>query len=114
MEKDAADCLSLPSHYRLTNPGTRRTSPAAYPTAYIPDYEQRQQAGLWIASTRVEKFNDWAVSARCQHRGMSWSPPGVLALAALEAARRNGELDEWRRVRELPERPLPEPVRQAA
>jgi len=82
--------------------------------AYLPDYEQRQRAGLWIASTRVEKFNDWAVSGRCKHQGMSWSPPGVLALAALEAARRNGELDEWRRVRELPERRLPEPVRQAA
>jgi Uncharacterised protein family (UPF0236) len=81
---------------------------------YIPDYEQRQRAGLWIASTRVEKYNDWAVSGRCKHQGMSWSPPGVLALAVLEAARRNGELDEWRRIRELPERPKPEPVRQAA
>ena len=81
---------------------------------YIPNYEQRRQAGLWIASTRVEKYNDWAVSARCKHQGMSWSPQGVLALAALEAARRNGELDEWRRVRALPERPLPEPVREAA
>jgi hypothetical protein len=82
--------------------------------AYIPDYEQRQRAGLWIASTRVEKYNDWAVSGRCKHRGMSWSEPGVLALAAFEAARRNGELDEWRQVGTLPERPLPEPVRQAA
>jgi Uncharacterised protein family (UPF0236) len=82
--------------------------------AYIPDYQQRQQAGLWIASTRVEKFNDWAVSARCKHRGMSWSPQGVLALAALEAARRNGELDDWRRDRALPERALPEPIRKAA
>ena len=82
--------------------------------ASIPDYEQRQRAGLWIASTRVEKFNDWAVSARCKSRGMSWSPAGVLALAALEAARRNGELDEWRRGRELPGHRLPEPVRQAA
>jgi hypothetical protein len=82
--------------------------------AYIPDYEQRQRAGLWIASTRVEKYNDWAVSARCKHQGMSWSPQGVLALAALETARRNGELDEWRRVRELPERQLPEPIRRAA
>jgi hypothetical protein len=82
--------------------------------AYIPDYEQRQRAGLWIASTRVEKYNDWAVSGRCKHRGMSWSPAGVLALAALEAARRNGELDEWRRARELPERPVPEPIRHAA
>ena len=47
--------------------------------AYLPHSEQRQRAGFWIASTRVEKFNDWAVSARCKHRGMSWSPPGVLA-----------------------------------
>ncbi len=37
----------------------------------IPDYQQRQRAGLWIASNGVEKFNDWAVSDRCKHRGMS-------------------------------------------
>jgi hypothetical protein len=82
--------------------------------AFIPDYQERQRAGLWIASTRVEKFNDWAVSARCKHRGMSWSPQGVLALAVLEAARRNGELDHWRQADELPERTLPEPIRKAA
>jgi Uncharacterised protein family (UPF0236) len=82
--------------------------------AYIPDYQQRQRAGLWIASTRVEKYNDWAVSGRCKHQGMSWSPQGVLALATLEAARRNGELDAWRQDRALPERALPEPVGQAA
>jgi Uncharacterised protein family (UPF0236) len=82
--------------------------------AYIPDYQQRQRAGLWIASTRVEKYNDWAVSARCKHQGMSWSPQGVLALAVLEAARRNGELDSWRRDHALPERALPEPVGKAA
>jgi hypothetical protein len=82
--------------------------------AFIPDYRQRQRAGLWIASTRVEKFNDWAVSGRCKHRGMSWSPQGVLALAALEAARRNGELDRWRQDGELPERELPEPIRRVA
>lgn len=81
---------------------------------YIPDYQERQHAGLWIASTRVEKFNDWAVSDRCKHRGMSWSPQGVLALAVLEAARRNGELDHWRQDRELPERALPEPMRKVA
>ena len=82
--------------------------------AYIPDYQQRQRAGLWIASTRVEKYNDWEVSRRCKHRGMSWSPEGVLALAALEAARRNGEIDAWRRDRVLPEQKLPEPVGKAA
>jgi hypothetical protein len=82
--------------------------------AYIPDYHQRQREGLWIASTRVEKFNDWAVSERCKHRGMSWSAEGVLALATLEAARRNGELDGWRQDGELPGRAIPEPVRSAA
>jgi len=81
---------------------------------YIPDYRERRRAGLWIASTRVEKFNDWAVSARCKHQGMSWTPQGVLALAALEAARCNGELDRWRQDRELPERRLPEPIRKVA
>jgi hypothetical protein len=81
---------------------------------YIPDYQQRQRAGLWIASTRVEKFNDWAISGRCKHQGMSWSPQGVLALAAQEAARRNGELDHWRQDRELPERELPEAPRKVA
>jgi hypothetical protein len=82
--------------------------------AYIPDYQERQRAGLWIASTRVEKFNDWAVSARCKHQGMSWTPEGVLALAGFEAARRNGELGDWRRDRTLPERALPNPVQRAA
>jgi hypothetical protein len=62
----------------------------------------------------VEKFNDWAVSGRCKHQGMTWSPQGVLALAALEATWRNGELDRWRQNRELPERELPEPMRKVA
>jgi Uncharacterised protein family (UPF0236) len=74
---------------------------------YMPDYAARQQAGVWIASTRVEKFNDWAVSERCKHRGMAWTQPGLLALAVLEAARRNGELDTWRRHGELPAWELP-------
>jgi Uncharacterised protein family (UPF0236) len=81
---------------------------------FLPDYQQRQRAGLWIASTRVEKFNDWAISGRCKHQGMSWSPQGVLALATLEAARRNGELERWRQDRELPQRELPEPTRKVA
>jgi len=82
--------------------------------AYILDYQRRQRAGLWIASTRVGKYNDWEVSRRCKHQWMSWLPQRALALAALDAARRNGELDGWRRDRVLPERVLPEPIQQAA
>ncbi len=62
---------------------------------------------------RVEKFNDWEVSDRCKHQGISWSSQGVEALAALEAARENGELDAWRRSGVLPARQLPDPVRKA-
>jgi len=45
---------------------------------------------------------------------MSWSSSGVLALAALEVARRDGELDYWRVEHELPERTLPKPAQKAA
>jgi hypothetical protein len=79
-----------------------------------PDYRERRRAGLWIASTRVEKFNDWAVSGRCKDRGMSWSSFGVLALAALEVARRDGELNNWRMQHKLPDRTLPKPAQKAA
>jgi hypothetical protein len=70
--------------------------------AYLPDYAARQRAGLWIASNRVEKFNDWSVSARCKHQGMEWTEAGVVSLAVLEAARRNGELATWRAKHSLP------------
>ena len=70
--------------------------------SYLPDYSARQQAGLWIASNRVEKLNDWAVSQRCKGLGMDWTREGVLALAALESARRNAELPVWRSMRLLP------------
>ena len=70
--------------------------------AYLPNYQARQQAGLWIASNRVEKFNDWCVTERCKHQGMAWTYRGVTALAALEAADRNGELNGWRETDKLP------------
>jgi len=70
--------------------------------AYLPEYAARQRAGLWIASNRVEKFNDWSVSARCKHQGMEWTEAGVVSLAVLEAARRNGELAAWRAQHQLP------------
>jgi hypothetical protein len=49
--------------------------------SWIADYESRHELGLWIASTRVEKWNDIAVSERCNHRGMSWTETGVMAMA---------------------------------
>lgn len=81
---------------------------------YLPDYKGRKEAGEPLASHRVEKWNDWAVSERCKGRGMSWTAEGVVALAILEAARRNGELDAWRRDRRLPRLKVPRPPRKAA
>ena len=70
---------------------------------YLPHYRDRRQAGLWIASNRVEKLNDWAVSQRCKGSGMDWTREGVVALAVLETTRRNGDQSLWRRIRSLPE-----------
>ena len=69
---------------------------------YLPNYKARREAGLWIASNRVEKLNDWVVSQRCKGNGMDWTQEGVVALAVLEATRRNGELPVWRSKRLLP------------
>jgi hypothetical protein len=57
----------------------------------LADDAARQRAGLWIASNRVEKFNDWSVSTRYKHRGMEWTEAGVVSLAVPEAARRSDE-----------------------
>lgn len=81
---------------------------------YLPCYRERQEAGLWIASNRVEKLNDWTVSQRCKGRGMDWTRKGVLALALLESARRNQELPAWRTHRELPAWVAPAAAAQAA
>lgn len=81
---------------------------------YLPDYEARKEAGEPLASHRVEKWNDSAVSGRCKGRGMSWTAEGVVALAVLEAARRNGELGPWRRDRRLPRLKIPRSPRKAA
>jgi len=80
---------------------------------YLPCYRERREAGLWIASNRVEKINDWTVSQRCKGRGMDWTREGVLSLAVLESARRNGELPHWRHMRELPDMVITAPPSQA-
>jgi hypothetical protein len=69
---------------------------------YLADYAARREAGLWIASNRVEKFNDHAISGRCKHQGMAWTAEGVEALARLQAADGNGERAHFRRRGELP------------
>jgi hypothetical protein len=51
----------------------------------IVNYAARREQRLWLASTRVEKWNDVAVSERCKHRGMSWTSQGVLAIALYAA-----------------------------
>jgi hypothetical protein len=81
---------------------------------YLADYKARKESGQPLASHRVEKWNDWAVSGRCKGRGMSWTAEGAVALAVLEAARRNGELAGWRRDRQLPRLRVPRPPRKAA
>jgi len=69
---------------------------------YLPNYQARRSAGLWMASNRVEKFNDWSISERCKGRGMEWTAEGVNALAALAATHHNGELETWRPTHRLP------------
>jgi len=53
MEKDAAGYQSLLSHDRLTNPGTRRTSPAAYPTRGRSRLSITGRRGLTSVALRV-------------------------------------------------------------
>ena len=46
-------------------------------------------------------MNDLIVSSRQKHNGMSWSKKGSLALAALTAAKLNGESSAWLERKEL-------------
>ena len=60
----------------------------------IADYETRHEQGLWIASTRVERWNDIAVSERCKGRGMSWVDTGVLAIALHASEKKRNQTSE--------------------
>jgi len=68
---------------------------------YIPCYAVRKRLGLRNSSNRGEKANDLLVSARQKHNGMSWSPAGSVALAALTALVRNNEHQLWFRSQTL-------------
>ena len=69
---------------------------------YIPNYQDRHQAGLWIASTAVETWNDVAISTRCKRDGTHWTQDGVMTMASYQTARQNEELGSWRGTAELP------------
>ena len=58
-------------------------------------YAVRKRLGLRNSSNIGEKMNDLLVSDRQKHNGMSWSPGGSIALAALEALKRNHEYEHW-------------------
>lgn len=45
---------------------------------------------------------------------MSWTAEGVVTLAVPEATRRNGELEAWRRDRQLLRLKVPRPPQKAA
>ena len=47
----------------------------------IPDYEKRNAERLWVASSRVERWNNTVVAERCKKSGRSWVPKGALAIA---------------------------------
>jgi hypothetical protein len=61
----------------------------------IPCYAVRKRLGLRNSSNIGEKMNDLLVSDRQKHNGMSWSAGGSIALAALEALKRNHEYEHW-------------------
>jgi hypothetical protein len=61
----------------------------------IPCYAVRKELGLRNSSQLGEKMNDLLISDRQKHKGMSWSPRGSLALAAIEAMKRNDEYHLW-------------------
>jgi hypothetical protein len=67
----------------------------------IPCYALRKSLGLCNSSAIGEKMNDLVVSSRQKHNGMSWSKNGSLALAALTAAKLNGEDHTWLRQKKL-------------
>jgi hypothetical protein len=74
-------------------------SPFFCTTSFCPTADQK--LGLCNSSNRVEKDNDLVVARRQKHDGMSWSPSGAIALAALAIAARNDEIRGWFRTGEI-------------
>lgn len=67
----------------------------------ITCYALRAKLGLRNSSNSVEKSNDLIVAGRQKHNGMSWSPDGSGALAALQMIYLNHQPDLWFHRKEL-------------
>lgn len=52
-------------------------------SAFLYCYAIRKGLHVVNSSNRVEKLNDCLVSARCKHKGMSWSPNGLKGIVYL-------------------------------
>lgn len=61
----------------------------------------RAKLNLRNSSNPVEKANDLLIAQRQKHNGMSWSPNGSGALAALQMIYLNHQQDLWFRKKEL-------------
>jgi len=61
----------------------------------IPNYAVRKKLGLVCSSNRVEKENDFIISARQKHNGMSWTRSGSNAMATIAALKRNKQTKQW-------------------
>ena len=67
----------------------------------ITCYALRSKLGLRNSSNPVEKANNLIVAQRQKHNGMSWSPNGSGALAALQMIYLNHQSDLWFHKKEL-------------
>jgi hypothetical protein len=95
IESNAKKAINRPKYRRLI-----RYLKARLP--YIPNYKEKREQGQWVANTRIEAFNNWAVASRCKGQARTWGNTGVRAIAALVAAERNGEMEYWRQYGDLP------------
>jgi hypothetical protein len=68
----------------------------------IPCYALRRRLGLRNSSNPVERTCNAVVARRQKHNGMSWSPQGSLALAAITTVVLNGHIQEWLEQRIIP------------
>jgi hypothetical protein len=69
---------------------------------WIPCYAMRRWLGLQNSSNPAERTCNLVTSHRQKNNGMSWSPRGSLALAAITAVALNGHTRQWLKRRAIP------------